>query len=57
VQVIVGFKKYRGQFPSFFIADWAEERCWRIANRKGGVVLVPDSGGLRTPAEMCRPLG
>jgi hypothetical protein len=34
--VIVGFKKYRGQFPSFFIADWAEDRCWRIANRRGG---------------------
>ena len=36
MQVIVGFKKYRGQFPSFFIADWAEDRCWRIANRRGG---------------------
>jgi hypothetical protein len=36
VQVNVGFKKYRGQFPSFFIADWVEDRCWRIANRRGG---------------------
>ncbi len=33
-----------------------EDRCWRIGKRRG-VVVAPGSGGLRTPAGKCRPLG